>query len=409
LLGLGSNRNRMFILFANKSCPKILLLVLCCVALHGNMIAAQTAIEQANSAVDYEPVTCNVHAAYAGRPLHAAMEVSTPTGSVPDTALNAQMTQRLDAAFATTLSAAHAASMTAAIAIPGKGFWQQNVVPAEAPVLFWASAGKAFTAVVVLQLAAEGKLSLDDSVARWIADVPNGTVVTVRDLLAHTAGLYSANEDPQALAEPRYRSPSETLAIARQHGAMFCPGANWRYSNTGYDLLGEIIAAVDGQPFEQAITARIIRPLGLRTTRALPPGGDADGVAPLVSAKELPINPSWAGAAGPIVSDAADMLRFWAALLEGRLVDRNTVSAMFSMLYPMFDDGTFYGLGVMVFDVPDKKGRLLWLGHAGGTPGAGAIIAYSPADNAFVAVALTGDGPATAVANLLLQAARTPQ
>jgi D-alanyl-D-alanine carboxypeptidase len=63
----------------------------------------------------------------------------------------------------------------------------------------------------------------------------------------------------------------------------------------------------------------------------------------------------------------------------------------------------------MVFDVPDKKGRLLWLGHAGGTPGAGAIIAYSPADNAFVAVALTGDGPATAVANLLLQTARTPQ
>jgi D-alanyl-D-alanine carboxypeptidase len=80
---------------------------------------------------------------------------------------------------------------------------------------------------------------------------------------------------------------------------------------------------------------------------------------------------------------------------------------MFATLYPMFDEGTYYGMGVMVFDVPDKDGRLLLLGHAGGTPGASAIMAYSPHDNVLVAVALTGDGPAPAVANQLLKTVRS--
>ncbi|SFM14592.1 serine hydrolase [Variovorax sp. OV329] len=356
---------------------------------------------------DYPPVTCDARAAYAGRPLRAAVDIDVPTPAIPDSPLDPGTARRLDDAFTLTQGAARAPTMTAAVAIPGKGEWQRNAAPAGTPpVWFWASVGKTMTAVVVLQLAEEGKLSLDDKVSRWIRDVPNGDVATVRDLLAHTSGLFSANEDLPARADPRYRPPSETLTIARRHGAMFCPGANWRYSNTGYDLLGEIIARLDGRPFEQSIAARIIQPLALRSMRALVPGSDADGVAPLQSARERPIDPSWTGAAGAIVADAADMARFWAALMEGRLVPRKTVEAMFGTLYPMFDPGTFYGLGVMAFDVPDKDRQLLWLGHAGGTPGASAVLAYSPADNAIVAVALTGDGPAVAVANQLLKAVR---
>jgi len=208
----------------------------------------------------------------------------------------------------------------------------------------------------------------------------------------------------KAHADPRYRGPAETLAIARRHGAIFCPGANWHYSNTGYDLLGEIVRIVDHRTLNEAIAARIIAPLGLKTLRALAPGGGSDGVAPLVSQREKPIDPSWAGAAGPIVGSAGDMVRFWAALLDGRLIDRSLVTAMTATLYPMFDQGTFYGLGAMVFDVPDGTRRLLWIGHAGGTPGASALVIYSPGDHAFAAVALTGDGSAVAAANALLKA-----
>jgi D-alanyl-D-alanine carboxypeptidase len=98
------------------------------------------------------------------------------------------------------------------------------------------------------------------------------------------------------------------------------------------------------------------------------------------------------------------MIAFWRALLSGRLLAAPHVEAMFATLYPMFDAGTFYGLGVMALDVPESGGgSSLWLGHAGGAPGVGAMAFYAPADRAFVAAALTGYGSATATANLLLK------
>lgn len=114
------------------------------------------------------------------------------------------------------------------------------------------------------------------SAGRRLADaVPNGDAVTVEQLLAHTSGLFSANEDQQVHDARRYHTPAENLAVARRHGALLCPGARWRYSNTGYDLLGEIIARVDGRPFPAAIAARIIAPLGLTRLRVLTPGETA--------------------------------------------------------------------------------------------------------------------------------------
>lgn len=358
-------------------------------------------------AEDYEPVHCNAHAAYAGRPLHAAITVTPAPGPLVDTAFDAATVQRLDDTFAKIRTATAAPAIGAALAVPGKGFWSAAATPADAPLLYWASAGKLFTAVVVLQLAEEGKLALDAPVSRWIADVPNGDAITVRDLLAHTSGLFSANEDLKARKQPRYRSPEENLAIARRHGAMFCAGANWRYSNTGYDLLGEIVRKVDGRDIDQAITARIIEKLGLKHTRALTPDSDIANIAPPRTAKDdKPIDPRWPGAAGPIAADAPDMVRFLAALLNGELVSARTVAGMSATLYPMFDAGTFYGLGMMAFDVPDSGERQQWLGHAGGAPGAAALVIYSPEDQAFVAVAVTGDGPASASVNAIVKSWR---
>ena len=365
----------------------------------GGVAIVLSAMSAGTTAADYKPVRCSVRQLYAGRPLHAAV-VAAPSEPVPETALNPATVAALNAVLTTIRAKTGAPAVTAAVSIEGKGLWASG----DPAPLFWASAGKTFTAVVILQLAQEGKLSLNDPVSRWISDVPNGDVATVRDLLAHTAGLFSANEDVEARASPRYRDVEESLAIARRHGAMFCPGANWRYSNTGYGLLGEIIRLVDHRSVDEAINARIIVPLRLTSLRALAPGGGAVGVASLVSAKEKPIDPSWAGAAGPIVGSAADMVRFWAALLRGQLIRRDLVEQMTATLYPMFDAGTFYGLGAMAFDVRDRDKGILWIGHAGGTPGANALVAYSPSDHAFVAVALTGDGSATAAANALLKA-----
>jgi len=109
-----------------------------------------------------------------------------------------------------------------------------------------------------------------------------------------------------------------------------------------------------------------------------------------------------------VVATAADMVEFWHALLGGRLLKPATVRERFDRLYPMFDPGTFYGRGVMLYDVPDKDGRrLTWLGHSGGAPGTKALVIYSVEENAFVAVAMNNDGSVEATANLLLKALRS--
>lgn len=325
---------------------------------------------------------------------------------LPDSALKPDAARALDSAFSQIQDRLAAPAMSAAVLIPDEGLWQTTVAPSDTPLLFWASAGKIATAVVVLQLVDEGRIGLDDRVSRWIEGVPNGDLITIGDLLAHRSGLFSANEDETIARDPHFLDLPEQLTIVRRHGPLFCPGAAWRYSNTGFSLLGEIVAKVDGIPIEEAITRRIIEPLHLQKMGALRPGGPSEGVAPPRSAKGALIDPSWAGAAGPIVSDAADMTRFFGALLDGRLLKADTMAAMLQELYPMFDAGTFYGLGLMLFEAPDGDRTLRWIGHAGGAPGASAVVAFSPADNAIVAVALTGDGSATASANYLLKTLR---
>ncbi|UAL08630.1 serine hydrolase domain-containing protein [Caulobacter segnis] len=353
-------------------------------------------------AADYKPVVCKSAVTYAGPPLHAP--VAPPLlPEVPKAALDPETVARLEAGFLRAKAATQAPVITAAILVPGKGGWERTDSGDQPPLLFWASAGKSLVAIVVLQLVEAGKLKLEDPIGQYVAGVPNGDVVTIRDLLAHTGGLFSANEDLKARAERQAHTLDEDVKIIARHGAMSCPGERWRYSNTGYGLLGKVIETVDGRSWQDAVDARIVKPLGLKSLRMLADGDKAEDVARLVSAKEAPIAPAWAGAAGPAVGSAGDMARVWAALLGGQLLKQETVGAMFGKLYPMFDAGSFYGLGAMAVEVPGAEGsRSLWLGHLGGTPGASAVVAYSVKDGAIVAAALTGDGSAAAAANLLL-------
>ena len=368
------------------------------------LAAAAQMQPSAAPAQDYRPVTCAARRTYAGRPLHVPVSsrLVAPFVTAP---LPAATASSLDAAFAEAQQRTRAEALSVAVARLGEGMWHRDAIPAPAERLWWASAAKTFTAVVVLQLAGEGRLSLDDPVSRWIDGVPNGSAVTIRDLLQHTSGLFSANEDPAWRAAPRPLTPDLTLEIVRRRGAMFCPGEHWRYSNSGYTLLGEVIRAVDGRSWQEAVEARIVRPLGLTSIRPLRPGAPA-GIATPRPSRPQPGDPTWTGPAGGIAGTADDMVRFWAALLGGRLVPADARDAMFAALYPMFDETSFYGLGTMVYDLPDGPDRLLLLGHAGGGPGANALVAYSPRDRAIVAAALNGEAPAPAVVNLMLRTLR---
>jgi D-alanyl-D-alanine carboxypeptidase len=203
-----------------------------------------------------------------------------------------------------------------------------------------ASVTKTFVATVVLALEAEGRLDIDEPVERWLPGlVPNGSAITIRELLNHTSGLFDYGEDDAhtqaVIADPGRRwSPHELLSVAFAHPPLFGPGTSWFYSNTNYVVLGLVIEAVTGRPLEQELQARIIDPLRLRATSF-----DVDPVIhvpfahgyigphpglPIAAGTLLDItallNPSFGWGAGNMSSNAADVTRFLVALLRGQLL-----------------------------------------------------------------------------------------
>jgi len=381
-------------------------------------VCASLGLSGAEPEDNWKPVTCESAKPYRGPQLHPApgSNVFSDAAGSLDGALDPATVRRLEQALKTAFEATKTPSMTVAVGVPGKGLWTHTTNTSSqtngpAPRWFWfASVGKAFTAVAVLQLVEEGKLKLDDKLARWFPDHPNAKVITIDHLLAHTSGIYSFQSDSGLRAKPGYKPPEELIAVAKAHGNAFCPGEYWSYSNTGYVMLGRIIEHIEGRPFHESVTARIVEPLGLKNTKAMAP---REIVADLAFANpsdpkeaaasgEAPTTPF---AAGAIAGSADDMVRFWHGLLGGRLLKPATVRGQFQRLYPMFGQGTFYGHGVMLYDQVDPKaGRFTWLGHSGGSPGIKAVVAYAVETGAFVAVALNNDGSAEATANLLLKA-----
>ncbi|MGW2780252.1 serine hydrolase domain-containing protein [Streptomyces populi] len=139
-----------------------------------------------------------------------------------------------------------------------------------------ASTSKTLVAVVVLQLEAEGRLSLDDTVDHWLPGVVrgngnDGSRTTVRQLLQHTSGIHDdlpGYTTPEEYYQQRHDvySADQLIARAMAHAPDFPPGGGWEYSNTGYVLLGMIIQQATGLPSHQQIQDRVLRPLGLDRT-----------------------------------------------------------------------------------------------------------------------------------------------
>ncbi|PBC93146.1 D-alanyl-D-alanine carboxypeptidase [Streptomyces sp. Ag82_O1-15] len=240
---------------------------------------------------------------------------------------------------------------------------------------------KTFTAVVVLQLVGEGKIGLDAPVDAYLrglvgGDGIDGRQITVRQLLQHTSGL--PNYSKYLSDDIRYYDPRELLDLALQHKADFAPGTNWAYSNTNYLVAGLIVQKVTGRSLAEEIDQRVIQRIGLRHTYFPAPGEemirerhprgyyqDSAG-APLVDATEW--DPSWAWAAGQMVSTNSDLNRFFSALLAGRLLPKAQLEQMRTTVpasYP-FPAGARYGLGLV--STPLSCGGVYW-GHGGSMTG----------------------------------------
>jgi D-alanyl-D-alanine carboxypeptidase len=243
------------------------------------------------------------------------------------------------------------------------------------------SVTKSFVATVVLQLVADGRLSLEDTVERWLPGIlPYGDQVTVRQLLNHTSGVpeYVAGPYIRLYTDPQEQfrawAPRELVALVAALPQDFPPGTAWSYSNTGYVLAGMIVEAATGNELGKELRRRIFRPLGLRDTvfpvdRATIPRPYANGYGFPFGQDQGPLleftvfNPSLAWAAGAVVSDLGEVEQFFRALLRGRLLPAPLLAEM-TTPFPT-GRGFGYGLGLIVIETP--AGRIL--GHDGAIPG----------------------------------------
>jgi D-alanyl-D-alanine carboxypeptidase len=223
--------------------------------------------------------------------------------------------------------------------------------------------------------------------------------VTVRQLLDHTSGLpdYARVEHfTDGLIEDRDRvwTPAELLALVDGYSRAE-PGAQYSYSNSGYLVLGQVVAAVTGRSWAQEVRARILDPLGLSDTwvagaevprgTVLPGYGDADGDGDeenLETGRPWPSLETSEDAAGAIVSTARDVTRFGAALFRGRLLPRPLLDQMVTPTrFGARNAG--YGLGVEI-TAPDYRTEV-W-GNGGFLPGFRSALQYLPEDDVVVVV-----------------------
>ncbi|MEK8212500.1 serine hydrolase domain-containing protein [Paenibacillus sp. FSL L8-0463] len=240
---------------------------------------------------------------------------------------------------------------------------------------------KTFTASVILQLAEEKQLSLDDSVEKWLPGVIkgngyDGNNIKIRQLLNHTSGLASYTDpDMRDIILPhnpfRYYSVDDLVGLALAKPPVYAPGKGWNYSNVNTILTGKIIQKVTGDTYAEQIRKRFIEPLGLTETFVMEnsshiPGKHATGYnmdrsGHLYDLTEM--NQSWANAAGDMVSNVKDLTTFFSALLGGKLLNQEMMDQMLTTV-----DSPLGKVGLGIFEGRTPDGQSYW-GHAGGTFG----------------------------------------
>jgi D-alanyl-D-alanine carboxypeptidase len=255
------------------------------------------------------------------------------------------------------------------------------------------SMNKMFTAVAILQLVESGKLSLDTRVGEILKDYPNrdlASKVSIRHLLTHTGGtgdIFGPEFDENRLA---LKTHNDYLRLYGARDLEFEPGAEQRYSNYGFILLGAIIETLSGTSYYEHVQRKVFDRAGMRDTSS---PLEIDGVANRVkgymhngqewvsNADTLP----WRGtAAGGGLSTPDDLARFAKALLDGRLLSKKMLAQATAAQVP----GYGYGFGVM------GSGKELRFGHGGGAPGMNGELIIVPSTGTVIIALSNLDPPA---------------
>jgi len=333
-------------------------------------------------------------------------------------ASNAELAAAIDKVATAAIAAGESPGLQVAVYKDGapvlvKGYGSANLelnVPVNNDSVFLiGSVTKQFTAVALLKLQEEGKLSLDDKLSKYYPAFPNADSVTLKQMLHHTSGIsnYTADASFMQWEGAQNRTTDDWIAqFARLPKTQdFPPGTAWNYSNTAYFILGGIVEKVSGKPLATVLHDRFFGPLGLKHTalddesQIVPgrvAGYDGTGLKQFHNADFLSM--TIPGGAGAMRSSADDLAHWNAALFGGKILKPASFQAMITPgklnngknsstgMPPRPDDknkGSYeYGYALSIVDV-DGHQRI---GHGGGIPGFNSSLNQFPQDHVTVAV-----------------------
>jgi len=319
--------------------------------------------------------------------------------AAPLTAQAQDLAAKIDAAVDKHMQRPTAVGLSVGVALRGavvaKGYGLADAefdVPANADTAFRiGSITKQFTAALVLRLIEQGKVSLDDPLAKHVPDFPTaGKTVTVRQLLDHTSGIksYTSLGAAWEKTQPLELTHDELLGLVAGKPFDFEPGTDWRYNNTGYYLLGVLLEKVTGKPYAQLIQDEIAGPLGLGRTRY---DSNSDLIKNRAQGYEhrdgklgndAPLGLSQPGAAGALLSTGGDLVRWSTALCDGKVISNDSYARMTqTTVLPNGRDTRYaFGLG------RDQFAGKARIHHGGGINGFNSFLFWLPEAGLHVAV-----------------------
>lgn len=254
---------------------------------------------------------------------------------------------------------------------------------------------KQFTAMLILQLAAEKKLDLHTPITKYLTDYPkeNGNKITIHHLLSHTSGIPNYTAFPRFFEEESRNpyTPNEFVEKFANKDLDFSPGEKFNYSNSGYFLLGVIVEKLTGKTYEQMLLDNIFTPLNMKDTgydnhgeilKNRATGYEKNGNT-FVNSNYLDMSIPYS--AGSLYSTVEDLYLWDRALYTNKLLPQKYMDLYFKPAIPAFGNSHYaYGWAVGKDIIGNTPDSIYVISHGGGINGFNTIISRTPSDKSLV-------------------------
>lgn len=302
---------------------------------------------------------------------------------------------------------------SAAALVPGQGIWtgasgisSSDSDDVTTEMVFGAgSITKNFIATIILQLAEADSLNINDSLGKWLPNYPNiNNSITLKQVMDHTSGIYNVTDNPAFISAitsdlNRFWTIEEVLTGGYVLAPYFPPGSGWRYSNTGYMLLGMVITKIMKTDLATQFHERFYTPYNLSssffeiddtvTSPFAHNWADITGTGIIQDAFFLPktsLNSSTIGAGG-VISNPENLVRWLDNLYGEKIINNNSLTQMLTFRPANISGANGYGLGTMRYPISGRSGY----GHGGNTFGYTSVMIYDPVEKISIAVMMNKD------------------